>query len=95
MVELADCFLDYSTIEYSKNLLKKRSIDWLKNLKNQLSVSNDNKSIEEEILKLENKKRKLIDLYTDELITKEEFMVKSNELETNLEKESSLSTCRA
>lgn len=57
LVELADCFLDYSTIEYSKNLLKKRSIDWLKNLKDQLSVSNDNKSIEEEILKLENSKR--------------------------------------
>ena len=90
LVELADCFLDYSTIEYSKNLLKKRSIDWLKNLKIQLSVSNDNKSIEEEILKLENKKGKLIDLYTDELITKEEFMVKSNELETNLEKKKAL-----
>lgn len=56
----------------------------------QLSVSNDNKSIEEEILKLENKKGKLIDLYTDELITKEEFMVKSNELETNLEKKKAL-----
>ena len=84
LIELADKFLDYSTIEYSKNLLKKRSIGWLENLREQLTAPNDNEKIEQEILKLESKKSKLIDIYTDELITKEDFMVKSKELDNKL-----------
>lgn len=84
LLEMADKFLDYSTIEYSKSLLKKRSIVWLQDLRAQLVTPNDNKKIEEEIKKLEAKKRKLIDLYTDELITKEDFMVKSKELDKKL-----------
>ena len=84
LIELADKFLDYSTIEYSKNLLKKRSIGWLENLREQLTAPNDNEKIEQEILKLESKKSKLIDIYTDELITKEDFMVKSKELDSKL-----------
>lgn len=82
--ELADKFLDYSTIEYSKSLLKKKSIGWLKELKNQLLTPNDNAKIEAEIAKLEAKKGKLIDLYTDDLITKEDFMVKSKELDDKM-----------
>lgn len=84
LIELADKFLDYSTIEYSKNLLKKRSIGWLKNLRNQLTTSNDNVKIEAELLKLESRKSKLIDLYTDDLISKADFMAKSKELEDRL-----------
>lgn len=81
LVELADEFLDYSTIEYSKNLLKKKTLGWLQDLKDQLSSSNNNGKIEDVISKLESKKGKLIDLYTDELITKEDFIIKSKELE--------------
>lgn len=90
LLDIADILLDYSTIEYSKNLLKKRSLNWLKELKEQLSDSNSNAKIEEEILKLENKKSKLIDLYTDDLITKGDFVEKSKELDDKLAKQKAL-----
>lgn len=90
LIELADKFLDYSTIEYSKNLLKKRSIGWLENLREQLTTPNDNAKIEEEIRKLENKKSKLIDIFTDELITKEDFVVKAKELDSKLDEKKTL-----
>ena len=90
LVELADQFLDYSTIEYSKNLLKKKTLGWLQNLKDQLATPTDNGKIEAEISKLEAKKSKLIDLYTDELITKEDFVVKSKELDDKLEEKRAL-----
>ncbi|MDD6036958.1 MAG: recombinase family protein [Lachnospiraceae bacterium] len=84
LLEMADRFLDFSTIEYSKSLLKKRSIGWLQDLRAQLTIPNDNSKIEAEIDKLEVRKSKLIDLYTDELISKEDFMVKSRELDSKL-----------
>lgn len=90
MLTLADCFLDYSTVEYSKNLLKKRSLSWLRDLKDQLSAPNNNAEIEAEIAKLEAKRNKLIDLYTDELITRADFVVKSKELVSKLEEKRAL-----
>lgn len=90
MLTLADCFLDYSTVEYSKSLLKKRSLSWLRDLKAQLLAPNNNVEIEAEIVKLEAKKNKLIDLYTDELITKADFVVKSKELDSKLEEKKAL-----
>lgn len=90
MLTLADCFLDYSTVEYSKNLLKKRSLSWLRDLKDQLSAPNNNAEIEVEIAKLEAKRNKLIDLYTDELITRADFVVKSKELDSKLEEKRAL-----
>ena len=62
LLEMADKFLDYSTVEYSKSLVKKRSIGWLQDLRSQLVTPNDNKKTEAEIEKLEAKKGKLIDL---------------------------------
>lgn len=90
LLEMADLLLDYSTIEYSKNLMKRRAISWLEDLKTQLSTPNDNARIEQEIIVLENKRENLIDLYTDGLITKEEFKKKSADLSENLEKKRSL-----
>jgi DNA invertase Pin-like site-specific DNA recombinase len=84
LLEIANRFLDYSTIEYSKSLLKKRSIGWLQDLRAQLSNPNDNQKIEAEIEKLGAKKGKLIDLYTEGLITKDDFVVKSKELDNKL-----------
>lgn len=78
---LADRFLDYSTIEYSKTLLKRRTIKWLQELKNTLSIPNDNAKIELEIEKLEKKQAKLLDAYTDDIISKEEFKDKKMELD--------------
>lgn len=80
LLQLADEFLDYETIEYSKSLLKQRALAWLKNLKSQLSGQNSNEKIEAEIAQLENKRRKLIDLYTDGLITKNDFVSKNAEI---------------
>ena len=90
LLEMADTLLDYSTIEYSKALLRKRTIGWLEDLRKQLSTPNDNDKIQMEIAKLEVKKDKLIDLYTDELITKEDFMVKSKELEARIASKNAL-----
>lgn len=80
LVILADRLLDYSTIEYSKALLKKRSIKWLEDLKDSLTTLNNNETIKAEIEKLEGKKAKLLDAYTDELISKEEFKNKREEI---------------
>ena len=95
LVEMADMFLDYSTVEYSKNLLKRRTISWLEDLKDKLTTPNDNGKIEQDLKALEGKRGKLIDLYTDELISKEEFKSRSVDLGCrDREKESSLSACR-
>lgn len=79
LVTIADEFLDYSTIEYSKTLLKHRTIKWLEDLRAKLTIPNDNSKIEAELKKLERKKAKLLDAYTDDLISKEEFKEKREE----------------
>lgn len=84
---MADMLLDYSTIEYSKNLLKRRTLKWLEDLKNQLSTPTNNEAVEKAIADLERKRGNLIDLYTDGLITKTEFKSKSVELDNELEKQ--------
>lgn len=85
LVTLADHYLDYSTIEYSKTLLKRRSIKWLEDLRAKLSTPNDNSKIEAEIDKLERKKAKLLDAYTEEIIDKDEFKAKRMELDQQIE----------
>lgn len=85
LVEMADMFLDYSTVEYSKNLLKRRTISWLEDLKDKLTTPNDNGKIEQDLKALEGKRGKLIDLYTDELISKEEFKSRSVDLDAEIE----------
>lgn len=80
LISMADKYLDYSTIEYSKALLKRRTIKWLQELRDRLSTPNDNGKIEAEIEKLEKKQAKLLDAYTDDLISKEEFRAKKAEL---------------
>ena len=87
---MADMLLDYSTIEYSKNLLKRRTLKWLEDLKDQLSTPTDNVVVEKAMADLERKRGNLIDLYTDGLITKAEFKSKSVELDTELEKQKAL-----
>lgn len=59
-------------------------------MREQLTTPNDNAKIEEEIRKLENKKSKLIDIFTDELITKEDFVVKAKELDSKLDEKKTL-----
>ena len=90
LVEMADMLLDYSTIEYSKNLLKRRTLKWLEDLKDQLSTPTNNEAVEKAIADLERKRGNLIDLYTDGLITKTEFKSKSVELDNELEKQKAL-----
>ena len=90
IVNIADEYLDHSTIEYSKNLLKRRSIKWLEELKERLSTPNNNDKIQAEIEKLEKKKSRLIDAYTDELISRDELRAKSKELEDKLAQQRAL-----
>ncbi len=81
LVSLADRYLDYSTIEYSKTLLKRNTVKWLEDLKKQLTTPNDNEKIEAEIDKLESKRAKLLDAYTEDLIGKDEFKAKREEID--------------
>lgn len=90
LVEMADMFLDYSTVEYSKNLLKRRTISWLEDLRDKLTTPTDNGKIEQDLKVLEGKRGKLIDLYTDELISKEEFKSRSVDLDAEIEKKKTL-----
>ena len=90
LVEMADMFLDYSTVEYSKNLLKRRTISWLEDLRDKLTTPTDNGKIEQDLKALEGKRGKLIDLYTDELISKEEFKSRSVDLDAEIEKKKTL-----
>lgn len=90
LVEMADMFLDYSTVEYSKNLLKRRTISWLEDLKDKLTTPNDNEKIEQDLKALEGKRGNLIDLYTDGLISKEEFKSRSVDLDAEMEKKRAL-----
>ena len=90
LVNIADEYLDHSTIEYSKTMLKRRSIKWLEDLKERLSTPNNNDKIQAEIEKLEKKKSRLIDAYTDELISRDELRAKSKELEDKLAQQRAL-----
>lgn len=90
LVNLADEYLDHSAIEYSKTLLKRRSIQWLEDLKARLSTPNNNAKLQGEVERLEKRKSNLIDLYTDGLISKEEFKSKSNEIEAKIAQQRAL-----
>lgn len=90
LLEMADLLLDYSTIEYSKKLLKRRTVGWLIDLKEKLTTPNDNDKIEQDIKALEGKRGNLIDLYTDGLISKEEFKSRSTDLDAEMEKKRAL-----
>lgn len=90
LLEMADLLLDYSTIEYSKKLLKRRTVGWLIDLKEKLTTPNDNDKIEQDIKALESKRGNLIDLYTDGLISKEEFKSRSTDLDVEMEKKKAL-----
>ena len=90
LLEMADLLLDYSTIEYSKNLMKKRTVGWLQDLKKKLTVPNDNKKVEQDLKVLEDKRGNLIDLYTDGLISKEEFKSRSVDMDAEMEKKRAL-----
>lgn len=90
LATLADHYLDYSTVEYSKTLLKRRSIKWLEDLKAMLSTPNDNGKVEAEIEKLEKKKAKLLDAYTDDIISKDEFRAKKQEIDQQIESKKAL-----
>lgn len=84
LVALADRYLDYSTIEYSKTLLKRRSIKWLQDLRNSLSTPVDNSKVEADLAKLDKKKAKLLDAYTEDIISKEEFRSKKEEIDNQI-----------
>ncbi len=90
LVALADRYLDYSTVEYSKQLLRRKTVKWLEDLRAKLITPNDNTKIEAEIAKLENKKAKLLDAYTDELIGKEEFKEKRAEIDKTIAEKQAL-----
>ena len=83
-------YLDFSTIEYSKAILKKNLIGWLKDLRKKLVKPNDNERIARELEKLEKKKDKLLNAYVEELIGKEEFKAKRDELDNEIKEKQAL-----
>lgn len=62
----------------------------MEDLKDKLTTPNDNGKIEQDLKALEGKRGKLIDLYTDELISKEEFKSRSVDLDAEIEKKRTL-----
>lgn len=77
-------------IVVNKPAIKKDMLEWLHNLKATLSDTTVNAEIEKDLEKLEKRKAKLLDAYLDELIPKEDFTIKSKELEQMIEEKKKL-----
>lgn len=81
MIEILRSFFDSFITDINKYIDKYISL-----YKEQTSGNSDYtiKSITKEIEKLENKKDKLLDLYSDDIITKEDFKVKNDKLQSQI-----------
>jgi DNA invertase Pin-like site-specific DNA recombinase len=68
-------------IVVNRKAVKNTLTDWLKKLKASLSVPVDNSHILKEIEKLEAQRSKLLEAYLEEIISKEDYTLKYNEVE--------------
>lgn len=69
----------------NRDAVKKSLLDWLKSLKESLTDDKANISTLKEIERQEKRKNKLTEAYMDEIISKEDYKVKYDELERTLE----------
>lgn len=90
-VQVRDTYKELTQdIKINKKSIKRDMLAWLKDLKSSLSDTTINAEIEKDIEKLEGKKAKLLDAYLDELISKEEYSVRSKDMEQLIEEKKKL-----
>lgn len=71
-------------LQINKAVIKKDMLEWLNALIDSLNNDRDNKSTLEELKKQESRKNKLTEAYMDGILTKEDYKVKYQELETTI-----------
>lgn len=70
----------------NKDAIKKDMLEWLNNLIESLNTSKANKSTLEELKRQESRKNKLTEAYMDEIISKEDYKAKYQEIENSIAK---------
>ena len=73
-------------LEIDREVIKKDILEWLNNLIESLNTSNANKTILDELKRQESRKNKLTEAFMDEIISKEDYKVKYQEIEINIAK---------
>lgn len=76
-------------VAVDKRAVKKSIVDWLESLKQSLSSPID-KAVFNDIERLERKRSKLLEAYLEEMISKEDYKVKYEELESKLKEKKKL-----
>ncbi|MDO4326399.1 MAG: recombinase family protein [bacterium] len=71
-------------IELNRKALKDYFVTWLNQLKKSLSDTSDNAKIEKELERLEGQRTKLLEAYLEEIISKEDYKAKYNDLECKI-----------
>lgn len=77
-------------LEINKKAVKNEILQWLKQLKATLSDTSTNERLQKEVEKLEAQRAKLLDAYLEELISKDDYKAKFNELELMIEEKKKL-----
>lgn len=73
-----------SEIEVDRKAVKSYFVKWLNQLKNSLSDNSGNAKIEKELERLEGQRSKLLEMYLEEIISKEDYKAKYNDLESKI-----------
>jgi DNA invertase Pin-like site-specific DNA recombinase len=71
-------------LQVNKSAIKKDMLEWLNNLIETLNTSKANKNTLDELKKQESRKNKLTEAYMDEIISKEDYRAKYQEIETTI-----------
>ena len=79
-----------SGIEINRKALKSYFVEWLTQLKNELTDASNNAKIEKELERLEGQRAKLLEAYLEELISKEDYKAKYSELESKISEKKNL-----
>ena len=73
-------------LKINKKAIKKDMLEWLNNLIDSLNTSKANKTTLDELKRQESRKNKLTEAYMDEIISKEDYKLKYQEIEANIAK---------
>ena len=73
-----------SDIEVNRKAVKSYFVTWLNQLKKSLSDTTSNAKIEKELERLEGQRTKLLEVYLEEIVSKEDYKVKNNDLDSKI-----------
>jgi DNA invertase Pin-like site-specific DNA recombinase len=71
-------------IVINRQAVKKDIVSWLEKLKKELLANRDTESMQKEIERLERRKNKLTEAYLDEILPKDEYKLKYNEIDSQI-----------